>query len=583
VITALLLALATSSPVVPAKDLATYEDERLAAVLLAEGLRPFHPSATHRIAFVRLVGHDVFTADDPWPDVLNLAHVTTKEDVVARELLFAPGDAFIGLEETARNLRDMFIFSLVRVVPVTRIDDGSHGVLVFVRDLWSLRFEQGFQVTGASIDRLKLQLTERNVAGRAKALSVRFGLDPSAWSIGESYVDRRVWGGALTASERLDVLFSTNSGALDGSLGGVFVGAPLISFEQPWGFDVAGAYDMRVVRQLQGSQVLTYDDPGTAAVEAVPRVWSQRSFDAEASVRRQFGAGTASAIVHRLSLGVGVSDDFVEPNAETALPAAIAESFTADVLPSVRRTLFPFVAYHGFSARHRVYEDLDTFGQSEAVRLGPSLSVGMGAGAKAALSSSDTMFASGGLGVALDVYDGLFEAAFEAAARYEDGVVVNRVLSARLRMASAPVVLGRFFARGDATFRQNDVTHALVSLGGDNGLRGYPSQAFFDFGASTALGTLEWRSLPLAWQSIHLGFAAFYDVGSVFSAPNEMIPHHSLGVGVRFLFPQFNRGVYRVDFAAPLDAPGFRVLFSLGDTQTVEHAQPAFVRLAPRR
>ena len=52
-------------------------------------------------------------------------------------------------------------------------------------------------------------------------------------------------------------------------------------------------------------------------------------------------------------------------------------------------------------------------------------------------------------------------------------------------------MLGRVYARGDVSFRKDDVTNALVSLGGDNGLRGYPSQAFFDFGASAAQGTLD--------------------------------------------------------------------------------------------
>lgn len=574
---ALLIAAVTPATTSSPRQLASYEDERTTAVLAHEGLVAFTPTAADRIDFIRIVGHDVFTANDPWPDFLNLAHVNTAKDVVTRELLFGVGDGFDKLAESERNLQEMFIFSLVRVVPV--VQGQGQGVLVFVRDLWSLRFEQGFQVTGASIDRLSLQLTERNVAGRAKAASLRFALDPSTWSIGESYVDGRLWGGGLAASERIDILFARQDNALDGSVGSVLVGAPLASFEQAWGFDLVAAYDVRNVRQLQEGRALTYDAPRTPEVEQVARVWSQRALDVEASVRRQF----QNILLHRIAIGAGVSDDFVEPNQQTDLPPALLADFSADVLPQVRRTLFPFVAYHGFSAKHRVYQDLDTFGQSEAVHLGPSLSVAMGAGAVAALSSSNTVFASGALGVALDPLDGLVEAAFEAGARYEDGAVVNRVLSVRLRMASAPVFFGRLVFRGDATVRKDDVTNALVSLGGNNGLRGYASQAFFGFGSSVAQGTLEWRSSPFAWQSVHLGLATFYDLGSVFVTTSDMVPHHSLGIGVRLLFPQFNRSVYRIDLAAPLDDIGLRVLFSLGDTQAVAHAQPAFERLAPRR
>ena len=102
-------------------------------------------------------------------------------------------------------------------------------------------------------------------------------------------------------------------------------------------------------------------------------------------------------------------------------------------------------------------------------------------------------------------------------------------------------------------------------------------------GASLAQGTLEWRSLPIDLATVQLGVAAFYDAGAIFFEPADAAPHHSVGVGLRFLFPQFNRGVYRLDLAAPLDELGFRVLLSFGDTQAVEHGRAAFDRLVPRR
>jgi hypothetical protein len=288
-------------------------------------------------------------------------------------------------------------------------------------------------------------------------------------------------------------------------------------------------------------------------------------------------------VVHRVAVGVGFGDQHAEANDETALPPTLSAEFAAEVLPATRTTLFPFAAYHAFTPRFRVYENLDTVGQSEAVRLGPSLSVSLTAGARALLSSSDTMFAIGTLGVALDPWEGLFEAAVEGSARYEDGLVVNRAFSGRLRYASAPALLGRLLLRSDVTFRSHDVTNAFISLGGDNGLRGYPSQAFFDFGASLAQATVEWRSLPFEWQSVHVGAALFYEAGSVFTELRDARLRQSVGVGARLLLPQFNRGVYRFDLAMPLDELGVRVLFSVGDNQVVQHADAAFSRLTPRR
>jgi hypothetical protein len=564
-----------------ADDAHTWEDQHLEKVMAEEGLEPFSPSSVDRIQFVRIVRTDVFTPDDPWPDFLNIAHFTTVEAVVARELLFAPGDPFDHLEETARNLRSMFIFAFVRVVPVKRREGGDVGVLVLTRDLWSLRFEQGFQVTATSIDRLVLQLTERNVLGNAKLLSARFGMDPSQWFLGQTYIDPRVLLSHITALESVDVFFSRANGSFDGSRGLLFVGAPLLNLQQPWGFELSTRYDIRVIRQIRNNEILTWDAPGTPDVETIPRVWGQRDVDAEAVVHRQLDLH--GVFIHRVSAGIGFSDDYVEPIAETHLPRALESAFRADVLPLTRRTIFPLAAVHIFSPRFRLYEDLDTFGVTEAVRLGPSLAVVMGAGTKALLSSSDTVFATGTIGVALDPFGGLFEAAAEGSGRWEDGRVVNRIWSARLRYATAPILAGRLLLRGDATLRRDDVTNVLVSLGGDNGLRGYSSAAFFDFGASIAQATIEWRSLPIDLWSAHIGVAAFYDVGSVFQELRDAQVKQSVGVGVRFLFPQLNRGVYRIDVAAPIDELGFRVLLSIGDNQAVEHARPAFDRLVPRR
>jgi hypothetical protein len=568
----------------PPDDAATYEDAQLADVMRAQGFTPHAPRKNERIAFITIVRHEVFTPDDPWPDFLNIAHIVTAEDVVARELLFAPGAPFDArLQESARNLRSMGIFSLVRIASVSRAD-GAVGVLVFVRDLWSLRFEQGFQVTGANIDRLQLQLTERNVAGRAKSASVRFALEPGTWSLGETYSDRRVWGGPLTAAESFDVLFATDHLGLDGSRGAVLFGAPLTSLQQPWGFAVTGSYEVRVVRQLQQGVLLTYDDPRTVDLETVPRTWNQRDVDAEASLRRQF----TRVLVHRFSAGVGITDTQVELTLPHDVSARAGADFTRDVTPTVRRTLYPFVEYLAFANRERVYEDLDTFGQSEAVRLGPAFSASIGAGNTAAFSSSDTVFLGGGAGFALDPFASLVDVGLDVRARVEDGAVINRQLGARMRLASPPALFGRVLFRADATFRRDDVTNTLVTLGGDNGLRGYPSQAFFATGASIAQATLEYRTLPLEWASVHVGGALFYDVGSVFTEPNEAVPHHDVGIGLRVLFPQFNRSVYRIDFAVPVDEVaakglgGFRVQFSFGDTQAVEHAKPTFERLAQR-
>lgn len=570
--------------VAAAADASTYEDERLAAVLAERGLAAATPTAADRIEFVDVVVHDVFTEHDPFPDFLNVLHVTTFEDVVRRELLFDVGDAYDArLEDSARALRAMFVFSLVRVVPARR-GDGAVGVLVFCRDLWSLRFEQGFQITGLEIDRLSLALTERNVLGRAKVASVRFGMSPTTWSLGEQYVDRRLFGSDLALLESFDVLFSRATSTPEGFTGELFLGAPLWTYEPPWGYGASVAADVRVVRQLEGRDVLVYDAPETVARDDARRVWDQRAFSAELFVRRQF----RSFLVHRPEVGLAASDLYVAPNAETRLRPDAADAFARDVLPKARRQVFPYLTWHSFAPTHARYDDLDTFGQTESVRLGPAVSTTIGGGTRALFSSTDFVVLSGAAGVAFAPWRGLVDAGLDAGARLEDGAVVNRFATLRFRAATPPFLWGRVLGRADATLRRGDTSNQLVSLGGDAGLRGYPARAFTATSASTAQATLEWRSLPLEWSSVHVGFALFYDAGLLVptleeqDAMSRAAGLHSVGVGVRVLFPQFNRTVYRIDFGVPLDDQGPRVLFSLGDTQAVEHGRGAIDRLEPR-
>ena len=70
---------------------------------------------------------------------------------------------------------------------------------------------------------------------------------------------------------------------------------------------------------------------------------------------------------------------------------------------------------------------------------------------------------------------------------------------------------------------------------------------------------LEYRSRPLEVLSSQLGAAAFYDVGDAFDGFETLRVKHSVGFGIRALFPQANRIVFRADWGFPLGG-GYRTL-----------------------
>src|SRR4051812_7920868 len=103
---------------------ASYEEQRVDRELTRRSLRVDPSPEGKRIAYVEVVREDVLAPDEFWPTWPNTFHWLTKESVVRRELLAASGDTYrqARIDESMRNLRDLAIFSLVRIVAV-RTDD----------------------------------------------------------------------------------------------------------------------------------------------------------------------------------------------------------------------------------------------------------------------------------------------------------------------------------------------------------------------------------------------------------------------------------------------------------------------------
>ena len=134
----------------------------------------------------------------------------------------------------------------------------------------------------------------------------------------------------------------------------------------------------------------------------------------------------------------------------------------------------------------------------------------------------------------------------------------NARLEAEVANISPPLPGGRFHTRVGVKLRHNDLTRATSYLGGDNGLRGYPSKQFE--GHNLCYVNAEFRSKPINILTLHMGFVLFYDGGAVWGGPDPDDPRQdlklryrqSIGLGLRALFPQFDREPLRVDFGIPL-------------------------------
>ena len=90
---------------------------------------------------------------------------------------------------------------------------------------------------------------------------------------------------------------------------------------------------------------------------------------------------------------------------------------------------------------------------------------------------------------------------------------------------------------------------AASFLGGDDRLRGYPTN--FLVGANVLSYNVELRSRPVEILTCQLAGVAFFDSGDEYTSKYQLF--HSVGLGIRSLFPWLDRTVFRFDLGFPLE------------------------------
>jgi outer membrane translocation and assembly module TamA len=92
---------------------------------------------------------------------------------------------------------------------------------------------------------------------------------------------------------------------------------------------------------------------------------------------------------------------------------------------------------------------------------------------------------------------------------------------------------------------------------------------------------LEYRTLPWEFHTLHAGLVVFYDAGSAFSDAASLKNNftHTIGIGLRTLFPQFDTQTFRFDFGYVIRGPpasSFADQFSTSFGQVFDY-RPAFL------
>ncbi len=526
------------APAAPAPAETVYEDRLVEWALRTTG-RELEPAPNgRRIEEILFAAENVFAPSDPIPTELNVFHVRTRETILAHEVLLAPGDTWDPalIEESERNLRKQYIIAVARVVAV-KGTAGGVGLLVVTKDRWSLRLNSEFTLIGSLLQYLRLRPTEMNFLGRNQYLALDFTMRLDTISLGQSFIDRRLFGRELYFGEEAALIFSRRSGAVEGSTGTASFGRPLYSLQQTWAALLSGVWNVKRKRLFRGAREWQLDLPSGGTV---PYEYDVREGDVELSGTRSFGAKWKT----QLTGALGWYAHQYTPTPEVGADSEGGQYLVAHALPRTESATYATAALLFFKADYRVLHDLESYQLSEDWQVGPRLYAAVRAAMPTFLAPSQFVEAAAAARYRFLAKDNLLSLAVAGSTRFRPGdTLANQRLVFELREFSPKFEGGRVAWRLLVDLMRNDLDHRVLFLGGSNGLRGTLPEAFS--GRNVIVSNLEWRLRPFEILSQWLALVAFYDVGAAYDVMPQLT--HTLGFGLRLLLPHFNNEVIRVD------------------------------------
>ena len=489
--------------------------------------------------------------DTPLYRLVNKLHIISRESTIRKQLLFRPGDRYDAnvLRESERRLRSNGYLGDARIVPVAYAD-GKVDLEVLTQDTWTLKPELGFGRKGGA-NSSSVGVVEQNFLGTGAQLSLTHDQNVDRRSDTLEYSDANL----NSDHWQLDAQLADNS---DGHKQSLRVERPFYALDARW----ATGIELR-------------DETRTDSIYDLGQIVEQ--FHTHEQVATAYGgwsAGLHDGWTTRWTAGI-TFDERRASDLEGAPPAQI--------LPTDHRLAYPWIGFEVAQDDFRVVRNLNKIGRIEDLGLGWHAGVRLGFATRATGSDRDAL-----------VFDGSASKGFQpatsqtwlwnagATGRVEHGTLVDSVFSLGTRYYWRQVPSRTLYVSVGADYGVNLEVDKQLTLGGDNGLRGYPLR--YRTGQGRWLLTLEER-LFTDWYPFRLfaiGAAAFYDMGSVWGGslvqatpPPGTSPAHVLrdiGVGLRVGNLRSALGtVVHIDIAHPLDGDS-----SISKLQFIVEAKQSF-------
>jgi len=409
----------------------------LVAVAIGSAV-PIEQESPPRIGNIEIISSDVFheaeEEDGLWVyGFANKLHVQTRADIIRQELLFASGDPLDPkiLAETERNLRNLIFIRDAKIETIPR-DNGTVDVRVQTFDAWSTVPELSFAKVGNEFT-WGLGASERNLLGRGKQLELTFRHELERDSTNLFYRDPRVGGSRVAAT----IGYSDLS---DGGRGQFSLLKPFHSLQTKWAFSCRLlGFDQLAPLYFNGERVIDLRHIGRFG-----------EIDVARAVRRT----SASAV--RLHLGYRKQEDEVE--------GTLRDFGVLQIGISTEQHRFLKLTHVN---RFEVAEDFNLGNQASAFFGVSTPSLGGEPG------TSYFFFLSEQIGADLGV--GHFVRGRTTwRARHRRGEWENSLAVFRLDYVNKMAPRRTFLALARFIYGSNLDPEVQLTLGAQNGLRGYP-------------------------------------------------------------------------------------------------------------
>lgn len=485
--------------------------------------------AGRNIAQIRSIQVDVFDEANPDEDkifyrFLNKLHVNTKEYVVTSQLLFAAGEPLDPriIYETERLLRSRGYLTTAFIVP-DYICDTQVGLVVITRDSWSLDVEVSFSRSGGDTS-TGFGLSDDNILGSGVELAVGYEQDADRHGIRYSFRTQHLLNTRIAT-------YLSYADTSDGRNVIMDIAQPFYSRLTPW---AAGVHHSDVTE--------------TKIIRAADEIINEFRHE---NIRTEVYYGRAISQNHRatqrLLVGYTEEKDHFFANDNTWLG-----------FPDDRAARYPWMEYQYLQDRYATYRNLNQIQRTEDVPLGITFRLRAGYGDASPSTHGKVWRYSGSYQHIFNV-DNQHLLSFNLRAEGRDHRDSHSndsaIWSSSLAYNYMINYQHRWYTSLSYAAGQDLAQYEELTVGGNNGMRGYPTD--YQRGNKRAVATLE-RRYYSDWHWFNLvrvGAVAFLEVGKAWDGPTtDSSPTlANIGFGLRLSSSKVRVGnIIHVDIAMPL-------------------------------